>query len=96
MSQETHSVTVQLIGYQYRFACQPTERDELLEAARYLNDRMDKIRDHGKHLNLEAVAVMAALNLSHELLRLQRHAADVDAIISRQVRDLLQKVDDVL
>lgn len=96
MSQETHSVTVHLIGYQYRFACQPTERDELLEAARYLNDQMDKIRDHGKHLNLEAVAVMAALNLSHELLRLQRHAADVDAIISRQVRDLLQKVDDVL
>ena len=36
MSQETHSVTVQLIGYQYRFACPPAERDELLEAARYL------------------------------------------------------------
>ena len=50
----------------------------------------------GKHLNLEAVAVMAALNLSHELLRQQRHAAEADAIISRQVRDLLQKVDEVL
>lgn len=96
MSQETHSVTVQLIGYQYRFTCQPAERDELLEATRYLNDRMSKIRDHDKHLSLEAVAVMAALNLSHELLRQQRHMADVDAIISHQVRDLLQKVDEVL
>lgn len=96
MNQETHSVTVQLIGHQYRFACQPTERDELLEAAHDLNDRMSEIRDHGKHLNLEAVAVMAALNLSHELLRQQRHTAEVDAIISRQVRDLLQKVDEVL
>ncbi len=96
MSQETHSVTVQLIGYQYRFTCQPAERDELLEAARYLSDRMSKIRDHDKHLSLEAVAVMAALNLSHELLRQQRHMADVDAIISHQVRDLLQKVDEVL
>jgi len=96
VSQETHSVTVQLIGYQYRFTCQPAERDELLEAARYLNDRMSKIRDHDKHLSLEAVAVMAALNLSHELLRQQRHMADVDAIISHQIRDLLQKVDEVL
>ena len=96
MSQETHSVTVQLIGYQYRFACQPAERDELLEAAHYLSDRMSEIRDHGKHLNLEAVAVMSALNLCHELLRQQRHAAEVDAIISRQARDLLQKVDEVL
>jgi cell division protein ZapA len=57
---------------------------------------MSEIRDHGKHLNLEAVAVMTALNLSHELLRQQRHAAEVDAIISRQARDLLQKVDEVL
>ena len=96
MSQETHSVTIQLIGYHYRFVCQPAERDDLLEAAHYLNDRMSKIRDHGKHLNLEAVAVMAALNLSHELLRQQRHAADIDAIISHQVQDLLHKVDEVL
>jgi len=96
VSQETHSVTIQLIGYQYRFVCQPDERDELLEAARYLNERMSAIRDHGKNLNLEAVAVMAALNLSHDLLGQQRHAAEVDAIISRQMQDLLQKVDEVL
>lgn len=96
MSQETHSVTIQLIGYQYRFVCQPAERDDLLEAAHCLNDRMSKIRDHDKHLSLEAVAVMAALNLSHELLRQQRHAVEVDAIISHQVQDLLQKVDEVL
>lgn len=96
MTQETHSVTVQLVGYQYRFACPPAEREELLDAARYLDQRMEEIREHGKHLSLEAVAVMTALNLSHELLRQQRHAAEVDAIISRQIRDLLQKVDVVL
>lgn len=96
MSQETHSVTVQLVGYQYRFACPPAEREELLDAARYLDQRMEEIREHGKHLSLEAVAVMTALNLSHELLRQQRHAAEVDAIISRQIQDLLQKADAVL
>lgn len=96
MNQETNSVIVQLIGYEYRFACQPSERDELLEAAGYLNERMGEIRSHGKHLSLEAVAVMTALNLSHDLLRQQRQAADAEAIISHQVRDLLQKVDAVL
>jgi cell division protein ZapA (FtsZ GTPase activity inhibitor) len=39
---------------------------------------------------------MTALNLSHDLLRQQRQATDAEAIISRQVRDLLQKVDAVL
>ncbi|HPF57879.1 MAG TPA: cell division protein ZapA [Candidatus Competibacteraceae bacterium] len=96
MSQETHSVVVQLIGYEYRFTCQPSERDELLEAAHYLNEQMGEIRNHGKHLSLEAIAVMTALNLSHDLLRQQRQAADAEAIISRQVRDLLQRVDAVL
>ena len=96
MSQETHSVVVQFIGYEYRFACQPSERDELLEAARYLNERMGAIRNQGKHLSLEAIAVMTALNFSHDLLQQQRHTAEAEAIISHQVRDLLQKVDAVL
>jgi cell division protein ZapA len=96
VNQETHSVVVQLIGYEYRFACQPSERDELLEAARYLNERMGTIRSQGKHLSLEAIAVMTALNLSHDLLQQQQHTAEAEAIIGHQVRDLLQKVDAVL
>ena len=79
---------------EYRFACPPDERDELLEAARGLDERMQEIRDQGgKLLSLEAVAVMAALNLSHELLRQQRQAMATEAIINVQVQDLLQKLD---
>ena len=96
MSNETHSVNVKLIGYDYRFACQPAERDELLEASQSLNERMEAIRERGKHLSLEAVAIMAALNLSHELLRQQRESAEMDAAVSHQARDLLQKIDAVL
>jgi cell division protein ZapA len=96
VNKETHHVVVQLIGYEYRFVCQPSEQEELLEAARYLNERMGEIRDHGKQLSLEAIAVMTALNLSHDLLRQQRQATDAEAIIGHQVRDLLQKVDAVL
>lgn len=88
------AVNVQLIGHEYRFACPAAERDELLEAARNLDERMREIRDQGsKSLSLEAVAVMAALNLSHELLRQQRQAVKTDAAVQRRVRDLLQKLD---
>ena len=94
MSQDLIGVNVQLVGHEYRFACPPAERDELLEAARNLDERMREIRDQGsKSLSLEAVAIMAALNLSHDLLRQQRQAVKTDAAVQRQVRDLLQKLD---
>jgi len=87
-------VNVQFIGHEYRFACPSAERDELLEAAGTLDERMREIRDQGgKSLSLEAVAIMAALNLSHELLKQQRQTVTSHAAIQRQVRDLLQKLD---
>ena len=62
--------------------------------ARGLDERMQEIREQGgKLLSLEAVAVMAALNLSHELLRQQRQAIETETVINRQVQDLLQKLD---
>lgn len=94
MNHEAIGVIVRLLDSEYRFACLPSERDELLEAARCLNDRMREIRDHGsKMLSLEAISVMAAMNLSHELLRQQRLSAETDTVISHQVRDILRKVD---
>lgn len=97
MSDEMISVAVRLAGYEYRFACSTAERDELLEAADHLDQRMREVRDRsGKPLNLEAIAVMSALNLSHELLRLQRQRTEEDAVVNRQVRDLLRIVEDTL
>ena len=46
LSQETVSVAVHLMGCEYRFACRPSERDDLLEAARYLDEQMREVRDH--------------------------------------------------
>ncbi|MGB5063603.1 MAG: cell division protein ZapA [Candidatus Competibacter sp.] len=97
MSQEIVGVTVHLMDCEYRFSCQPSERDDLLEAARYLDERMREVRDHtSKLLSLESVAIMAALNVSNELLRRQQLSAETDTLVDRQVGDLLQKVDAVL
>ena len=97
MNHETQSMAVQLAGCEYHFTCQPSEREELLDAARYLDLKMREIRERGgKTLNSQAIAVMAALNLSHELLRQQRQWAEADILVKNQVQDLLQKVDAAL
>lgn len=97
MSQESIGVSVQLIGGEYRFSCVPAEREELLEAGRQLDERMRAVRDRSsKLLSLEAIAVMAAMNLSHELLRQQRQLVETDAVVNHYVQDMAQKIDAIL
>jgi cell division protein ZapA len=68
---DDHSITldVTLLGREYRVACKEGEREELLQAVQYLDRRMREIRDTGKIAGAERIAVMAALNIAHELLR---------------------------
>lgn len=59
---------VNILGKSYRVSCADDERDELLEAVAYLDRRMREIRETGKVIGAERIAVMAALNIAHELL----------------------------
>ena len=59
---------VSILGREYRVACKESERDELMQAVQYLDQRMREIRDAGKIAGTERIAVMAALNITHELL----------------------------
>lgn len=94
MNPETIGVTIRLLDNEYRFSCLPAERDELMEAARCLDDKMRAVREHGsKNLSQEAISVMVAMNLSHELLRLQRLTAEADTMVGITVQDILRKVD---
>jgi|OpeIllAssembly_1097287.scaffolds.fasta_scaffold83342_1 cell division protein ZapA len=67
------SVGVSLLGRDYRVVCADSERAELDEAVALLERRMREIRDASKVVGNERIAVMAALNLAHDLLR-ARHA----------------------
>jgi cell division protein ZapA len=60
---------VSILGREYRVACKESERDELLQAVQFLDRRMREIRDSGKVAGTERIAVMAALNIAHEVLR---------------------------
>lgn len=67
MSNET--VVVKILDKEYQVACPRDERQALIESAHLLDERMKAIRGTGAVIGLERIAVMAALNLSHELLQ---------------------------
>jgi cell division protein ZapA len=68
---EDPSITldVSILGREYRVACRESEREELLQAVQFVDRRMREIRDAGKITGTERIAVMAGLNIAHELLR---------------------------
>ena len=65
---EAKSLQVTIMGREFRVACPDEEQAGLLEAVDYLNKKMLDIRDGGKVIGLERIAIMAALNIAHELL----------------------------
>lgn len=68
MSNPTKTLEVKILDRELRIACPVEERGELLDAVAYLDKRMREIRDAGKIASVERIALMAALNITHELL----------------------------
>src|SRR3954469_19799424 len=68
MAEAAKTIEVQLLGRSYRVACTDGEREALLQAVAYLDGKMNEIRKAGKVMGAERIAVMAALNVAHELL----------------------------
>lgn len=64
-------VSVTVLDKEFRIACPPQEKDALIRAARHLDGKMREIRHTGKVIGNDRVAVMAAINLTHELLQLR-------------------------
>ena len=73
------AVAVSILGKEYQVACPAEQHAELLLSARYLDEQMRAIRATGKVIGLERIAVMAALNIAHELLRTRNAAAADEA-----------------
>ena len=68
---EIKGLDVAIMGREFRVACAEDEQKGLLEAVDYLNGKMQEIRDRGKVIGLERVAIMAALNIAHEFLSMK-------------------------
>ena len=68
MAEGAKTIEVILLGRSYRVACEEGEREALLQAVAYLDGKMNEIKQAGKVSGSERIAVMAALNIAHELL----------------------------
>jgi len=75
---QPHTVTVRILDKDYQVACPADQEAELLVSAKYLDKQMRGIRESGKVVGLERIAVMAALNISHALLRASQEPEQVE------------------
>lgn len=91
---QPQTVTVKILDKDYPIHCPPQQRANLESAARYLDGKMREIRNSGKVIGADRIAVLAALNIAHELLQHQGSGSAGDT--REQVRELLQRVDRVL
>lgn len=85
-------VLVNILGKDYQVACPEEEREALISSARMVHQNMEKIRATGKVVGLDRVAVMAALNLAHELLRLQQDEGHDNEKFNDKILQLSQRV----
>jgi cell division protein ZapA len=96
MSQDPARVNVRILDRDYMVACPHDERPALLDAAEYLNTRMREVRDSGKAVGLDRVAVMVALNMANELLQLRTRGSRVTVEAGDKVRALRERVESAL
>lgn len=89
-------VTVRILDKEYLISCDDSEREQLHTAVTFLNLKMKEAKDSGKVVGAERIAVMAALNISHELLAYKRQNADYTTTIDRAIQRLRSKLDEAL
>ncbi len=64
-------LTIKIMEKEYRIACPEEEKDNLRASADLLNDKLGEIKQQGSVIGTERIAIMAALNMSHEILHSQ-------------------------
>lgn len=94
-NQQSVSLDVAIMGREFRVACPESERESLLQAVSFLDKRMREIRDGGKVIGIERIAIMAALNITHDYLNDRGGAPDTHDI-RKKLAHLGNLVDDAL
>ena len=89
-------VSVRVLDREYQVACPAEERSALLDSAEYLDAKMREVRDTGKVVGLDRIAVISALNLANELIKLRRHGSTLDGDVGARIRTLRERVEAAL
>ncbi len=94
-NQQAH-VSVRILDKEYQVACPADERTDLLDSAEVLNEKMREIRDGGRIVGLDRIAVMAALNMANDLMHAQARDQALDGDFSDRLKLISDRVDNVL
>jgi cell division protein ZapA len=93
---KTSFLDVNILDREFRVACPEDERAELLDSVAYLDRKMREIRDAGKIASVERIAIMAALNITHELLTTRIGGGFDLAEFKRRMQSMQSTIDDAL
>jgi len=89
-------VSVRILDKEYQIACPLNERADLFDSAEILNAKMLEIRDSGRVVGLDRIAVMAALNMANDLIHAQARDRVLDGDISGRLKLISDRVENVL
>ena len=96
MTTDASRVSVRILEKEYHVACPAEERAALLDSAEYLNRKMREIRDSGKVVGLDRIAVMAALNITNDLLLSRGRDEGVDTDLAVRLKTMRERVESAL
>ena len=92
-AREPARVSVRILEKEYAMVCPYEERSALLDSAEFLNARMREVRDSGEVVGLDRIAVMVALNLANEYLRLKNRDSKLEGEAIARVKTLRERVE---
>ena len=96
MSDMFAHVNVKILEKEYEVSCPANERADLLDSAEILNGKMREIRDSGKVVGLDRIAVMAALNLANDLLKARDKGEVLESVAKERVQAMRERVESAL
>ncbi len=96
MTEQPIGVDIKILDKDYRIACPAEEQNELLVSARFLDSRMREIRQTGRVIGTDRIAVLAALNIVHELLQVQNGQPGLDSDLARRLARLEERIGEAL
>ena len=96
MSEMYAHVSVKILEKEYQISCLASERNALLDSAEALNKKMREIRDSGKVVGLDRIAVMAALNMAHDLIQAETKDQVIENSLGIRLKTMADQVDSVI
>ncbi len=96
MNKKPIPVSLTIMGKEYKIACAPDEQSDLLQSAQNLDVQMRQMRDSGKVAGADKIAVMAALNLAHELQLMKTQNEMLNKSLSECLTKMSHKIENIL